>query len=56
MTTKDCIERLTEILNIMQDMRGSALIKLYVESEDIEALQYARNKLMHEEAGEDDLK
>lgn len=46
MTTKECFERLTEILNIMKDMRGSSLVKLYVEPEDIEALEYARNGMM----------
>lgn len=31
-------------------------VKLYVEPEDIEALQYARNKLMHCSCEDDDLK
>lgn len=53
MTVQTCIKKLDEILKFMQDVKNGAIVKLYVDPEDIEALQYARNVLM---CSDDDLK
>lgn len=45
MTTQECIERLTQIQKVMEDMPGSMIVQLFVDPEDIEALMYAKEKL-----------
>lgn len=46
MTTQECIERLTQIQKAMEDIPGSMIVQSFVDPEDIEALEYARNGMM----------
>lgn len=53
MNLQECIKKIDDIIHVLRDIPGCGILQLYVEPEDIEALVYARNKLMSEE---DDLR
>lgn len=44
-TTKECLEQLDAILCLMKEYRNGATIKIWIELEDLEALNYAKEKL-----------